>query len=113
MNDFLDLARHMEGVELDRLEPLTTLLVWTWHSLYRVIVREGCEVVVQGGSSFLEPTPAHVEGASIGGGLLKAGWIGVGFLMELRITGQLIRTSPVVAIAKERPAPCEALAKTS
>ena len=88
---------------LNQLEPLTTLLVWTWNTLYRLIVSEGSDVLVQGGSHFPEPTPAYVAGASAGGRLLKTGWIGVGFVMELRANGKYIVTSPVVAIATEAP----------
>ena len=103
MDTFLELIQHVEGLELRQLEPLTTLLVWTWHSVYRVIVAEGSDVLVQGGSYFPEPTPAHVDGASAGGSLLMTGWIGVGLLMEFRVNRTRIVTSPVVAIATERP----------
>ena len=102
MDIFLKLTQHVEGVELDRLEPLTTLLVWTWNSLYRVVVAQGSAVLVQGGLFFPEPTPAEVDGASTGGSLLKSGWIGVGLLMELRVGSRRIVTSPVVAIVTEQ-----------
>jgi hypothetical protein len=102
MDTFLELMQHVNGVELGQLEPLTTLLVSTWNSLYQVIVGEGSDVLVQGGS-FPKPAPAHVDGASTGGSLLKTGWIGVGLLMEFRVSGKRIVTSPVVAIATERP----------
>jgi hypothetical protein len=102
VDTFLELIQDAEGVELDQLEPLTTLLVWTWNSLYQLVVEDGPDVLVQGGFSFPKPTPAHIDGASAGGSLLKTGWIGVGFLMELRVSGNRIVTSPVVAIATER-----------
>ena len=102
MDIFLNLVQHVEGVQLDRLEPLTTLLVWTWNSLYRVVVAQGTAVLVQGGFFCPEPTPAQVDGASTGGSLLKSGWIGVGLLMELRVGSRRIVTSPVVAIATEQ-----------
>jgi hypothetical protein len=90
------------GTDLWQVEPLTILLVWTWHSVYRIVVVGGTDVLVQGGSFFPNPTPAHVESASPERHVRKAGWIGVGDLMALRIDGQLIVTSPVVAIATER-----------
>ena len=102
MDTFLNLMQHTQGVELDHLEPFTTLLVWTWNSVYRVIIAKGSDVVVEGGAYFTEPTPAHVEGASAGGSALKLGWIGIGLLMELRASGRHIVTSPVVAIATAR-----------
>ena len=103
MDIFLELIQRAEGLELAQLEPLTTLLVWTWNTVYRVVVTEGSDVLVQGGSYFPKPTPAHLDGASAGGSLLKMGWIGVGLVMELRVRGKRIVTSPVVAIATERP----------
>ena len=103
MNIFLELRQRGAGVELNQLQPLTTLLVWTWNSLYRVIVSNGSDVFVQGGALFPDPTPAHVEGASAGGGPLMTGWIGVGLLLELRVGAKRILTSPVVAIAAEGP----------
>src|SRR5262245_47899093 len=103
MNTFLELKQHIVGVELDQLQPFTTLLVWTWNSLYRVVVSDGSNVLLQGGDLFTEPTPAHVEGASAGGSSLLTGWIGVGLLIELRVRGKRIVTSPVVAIDTEQP----------
>jgi len=102
VNTFLDLITQSEGVELDQLEPMTTLIVRTRNSHYRVIVAEGDDVLVQGGSFFPEPTPARLDGASAGGSLLRKGWIGVGFLLEFRAGGQRIITSPVLEITTER-----------
>ena len=102
MDNFLKLSQPIQGVELDHLEPLTTLLVWTWNSVYRVIIAQGSDVLVQGGAYFPELTPAHVEGATAGGSALKLGWIALGLLMELHASGQRIVTSPVVAIATAR-----------
>jgi hypothetical protein len=102
VNTFLELVQSVEGVELGELEPMTTVLVWTWNSLYRVVVAEGSDVLVQGGLLFPQPTPAHVDGASTGGGPLKTGWIGLGLVMELHVSGTRIVTTPVIAIATER-----------
>ena len=100
---FLQLVQRSDGLELGRLEPLTTLLVSTRNSLYRLVVAEGCDVLLQGGSLFPEPTPAHIEGAGAGGSLLKTGWICVGLLMEFRVGGKLFATSTVTAIVAEPP----------
>jgi hypothetical protein len=102
VNTFLELMQSVEGVELGELEPMTTVLVWTWNSLYRVVVAEGSDVLVQGGLMFPQPTPAHVDGASTRGGPLKIGWISLGLMMELHVSGQRIVTTPVIAIATER-----------
>ena len=101
MHGFVEAEQNVAGVDLAELEPLTVLLVWTWHSLYRIVVVGGSEVLVQGGPFFSDPSRAHLDGASAGGRVLKAGWIGEGHLMALRISGQVILTSPVVAVATQ------------
>jgi hypothetical protein len=101
MQRFVEAEQHVAGVDLAALEPLTVLLVWTWHSLYRIVVVGGSEVLVQGGLLCSDLTRAHLEGASVGGHVVKAGWIGVGHLMALRISGQVIVTSPVVAVSTQ------------
>jgi hypothetical protein len=52
MHGFVDAEQHAAGVDLGELEPLTVLLVSTWHSLYRIVVFGGSEVLVQGGPFF-------------------------------------------------------------
>ena len=99
MHGFVEAEQHVAGVDLAELEPLTVLFVRTWHSVYRIVIVGGREVLVQGGPFFSDPTRAHLDGASVGGHAVKAGWIGVGHLMALRISGQVILTSPVVAIS--------------
>ena len=93
MNRFIDLTDAVESVHLRQLPPLTTLLVWTTNTLYRIVVTEGSNVYVRGGTFFPNFTPALVEGARIG----------VGVLMEMRASGRWIVTSPVCAITTERP----------
>ena len=103
MDRFIDLMDHIEGVHLRQLPPLTTVLVQTRNSLYRIVVTEGSNIHVQGGTFFPDPTSAHLDGASMGGSFLKVGWIGVGLRMEIRTAGRRIVTSPVRAITTERP----------
>jgi hypothetical protein len=104
MNSSVDFMDHVQSVRLRQLRPLTTLLVWTRNSLYRVVVMDGCNIYVQGGTFFPEPTSAHLDGASMGGSFLRVGWIGVGLPMEIRAGARRIVTSPVRAIATERQA---------
>jgi hypothetical protein len=101
--DLIDLVDIVDSVNLGQVPPLTTLLVWTWNSLYKVVVTRGSHCYVQGGAFFPNPTPAYMDGASEGGGWLRMGWIGVGFEMEFRVGERHFMTSPVVAIAAERP----------
>jgi hypothetical protein len=102
VDHFIDLMDPVEGVYLRQLPPLTTLMVWTRNSLYRMVVTEGSSVQVQGGTFFPNFTPALVDGASMGRGVLKKGWISVGLEMEIRARGRRIVTSPVQAITTER-----------
>ena len=104
LDRFVDAVDGVEGVHLRQLPPLTTLLVHTRNSQYRLVVTQGTAIFVQGGAFFPDPTPAHLDGASIGGSCLKVGWIGVGLLMEIRAGGRRIITSPVRAIYTEPPA---------
>jgi hypothetical protein len=87
-----------EGLHLHELEPLTTVVVRTCNSVYRIIVSERSSVRVQGGRYFPDMTSAHLNGSSAGGSLLKVAWIGIGLCMEISAGGQRIVTSPVRAI---------------
>jgi hypothetical protein len=86
------------GLHLDGLEPLTTVVVRTCNSVYRIIVSERSSVRVQGGRFFPDMTSAYLNGASAGGSLLKVAWIGIGLCMEISAGGQRFVTSPVCAI---------------
>jgi hypothetical protein len=103
MNHLADAMKHAPGVQVSQLPPLTTLLVWTRNSVYRIVVGGKSSVYVQGGEFFPDPTPARLDGASFGGAVLKAGWIVVGLLMEIQDGNTRIVTSPVRAIAEEAP----------
>lgn len=90
-----------DGINVNDLEPLTTLVVRTCNSLYRIIVSQRTSILVQGGQFFPEMTPAHLSGSGFGGSLLKIAWIGIGLRMEICVGGQRIVTSPVRTIATE------------
>ena len=90
-----------EGVNLLDLEPMTTLVVRTAHSVYRILVLQGTTVLFQGGSCFPDITIGHVRGSGFGGHLLKMAWIGVGLRMEISAAGKPFVTSAVRAIAIE------------
>jgi hypothetical protein len=89
------------GVSLRELAPLTTLRVRTVNTQYTLVVRDGTTVLVQGGRFFPDPTPAQLEGASLGGSFLKVGWIGLGLSMEIRVGEQRIVTTPVRGIESD------------
>jgi len=99
LDGFVSLVDNGEGVKLHDLEPLTTLLVRTRNSLYRIVTSRQTEVFVQGGLFFPEMTEARLDGASLGGSFLKTGWIGLGLCMEIYAEGRRIVTSPVRSIS--------------
>lgn len=88
----------IDGVDLRTLQPCTTLLVRTVNTVYRVVIDEGPEIYVQGGSFFPELTAAYLDGATIAGSCVKAGWIGIGLRVRIRSKGRSIVTSPVCSI---------------
>jgi len=89
-----------EGVSLHALSPLTTILVRTRNSVYRIILLQGSDsrVLIQGGPFFPDPIEAHLAGSTFGGSLLKTAWIGVGLHMEIHSGPQCIVTSPICRI---------------
>ena len=96
-----------EGVNIRELEPLTTLLVQTMNSLYRIIPLEvgRSRIMVQGGQFFPDLVEAHLAGSTFGGSFLKMHWIGVGLHMEINANGERIVTSPVRSFRIEQDAP--------
>ena len=101
LDGFAAMVAASDGVHLHELDPLTTLLVTTCNSLYRIIVSRRSAILVQGGHFFPEMTEGHLQGSSLGGSFLKVAWIGIGLRMEICAGGQRIVTSPVRAIARE------------
>jgi hypothetical protein len=75
------------------------------NSQYHVTVLNGArgQVLVEGGHHFPEATPAVLQGSTAGASLLKAGWIGVGLHVELRVGPRLIITSRVRQVTVDPP----------
>jgi len=90
-----------EGVDLLDLDPMTTLVVRTAHSSYRIMVLKDTTVLLQGGCRFPDVTLAHLRGSGFGGYLLKLAWIGEGLRMEFLVDGKRFVTSTVRAITTE------------
>jgi hypothetical protein len=91
------------GLSVLALQPLTALFVETRNTRYHIIVSRGDEILIQGGTFFPDPTPARLDGASLGSSLLKIGWIGIGLRMEIRAAGQRIVTTTVRSIVQTEP----------
>jgi hypothetical protein len=86
-----------EGINIRAVEPLTTVLVQTMNSLYRIILLDAgrSRIMVQGGQFFPDLVEADLAGSTLGGGFLKRHWIGGGLHMEIHWRGKRIVTSPV------------------
>ena len=113
LDGFMTEIEGNEGLDVRQAEPLLTILVRTYNSLYRIIPlqRGDCKVLIQGGQFFPQPTEAHFAGSTFGGSFLKMAWIGMGLHMEINSGGQRIITSPVkrIAVEGERPQTASAI----
>lgn len=103
LDGFAEACAAADGVHLRDLDPLTTLLVRTYNSCYRIVIAQQSAVFVQGGRFFPEMTDARLEGSTFGGSMIKMGWIGIGLHMEIWADGQRIVTSPVRSVDRESP----------
>ncbi len=111
LDGFVEAVSQSQGVGLTDVDVLTTLVVHTENSVYRITILQPYmrEVLVQGGAFFTARTRACLSGSSFGGSCLKLGWIGVGLRMEFHADDQWIITSHVRSIAVEESAtrrPC-------
>jgi len=90
-----------DGVQVDRLDDLDTLVVRTQNSTYEITVISGKDgdILVRGGQFFPQKTPAHLSGATMGASFLKLRGIYLGLKMEILHEGRCIITSPVQGIA--------------
>lgn len=89
-----------DGLQLDTLPALRALVIQTRNTDYRVTVIDGRrgDVLVTGGRFFPTPTRARLNGATLGGSLLK--WRGVycGFRLEFQLGAQTIVTTRVQSV---------------
>ena len=102
LDGFANDVANAPGISLRDVEPLSTIVVHTHNSCYRILITHDTTAIVRGGAFFPEPTPARIDGCGFGGTLLKVGWIGVGLRMEIFSNGRRIVTSPVRDVTLER-----------
>ncbi len=100
LEGFAEEVSRVDGLSINELESISTLLIRTQNSLYRVIVLQppDANIIVQGGHFFPEASEGRLIGSSFGGSFLKMGWIGIGFRMEIYQGLRRIVTSPVQSI---------------
>jgi hypothetical protein len=101
LDGFVDGVGDARGIYLREVEPLTTIVVQTHNSRYRIVMTGGTSAIVQGGKFFTDPTPARIDGSGFGGSVLKTAWIGLGLKMEIFANDQRIITSPVLDVTVE------------
>jgi RNA polymerase-binding transcription factor DksA len=94
----------LDGVALDTLAPFDTIRVRTLNSEYRIFLLDPKirRAIVQGGSHFVEPVDATVNGSAPAGFTPKLGWIGIGGRLEMMINKGIVSTSPVQSIIVEK-----------
>jgi hypothetical protein len=93
-------APYPSAVDLRSVPQGTELVVETSNSRYRfVILDDNWNVLVQGGRFFEHDTRARVDRCTLGGFVLKLGWIARGSRLEMSVRGQRIVTSRVRSIS--------------
>src|SRR6266513_1032601 len=102
--DFGRRSDRVTGIDLRSLPAGTAVVVDTRHSRYRFVMLDesGRNALVEGGRYFPRATTARVEGSTLGGSLLKVGWIGLGLFVELSFGDKRIITSRVCSISMPR-----------
>jgi hypothetical protein len=101
--DFTPPSGQVTGVDLRSLPPGTELVVDTCNSRYRFVLLDPTrrDALVQGGRFFAEETRARLEGSTVGGSLLKIGWIDTDLFLEISVGRKRFVTSRVRSIRVE------------
>ena len=91
-----------DGVHVDDLVALETLVVTTQNSIYEIVLvaADSARVLVRGGAFFPVFTPARLAGSSLGGAFLKLHSVHVGFRLEFSTEAGSIVTSPVRSVMR-------------
>ena len=102
LQQFADATAACDGVSLVELSPIEELEVCTRNTVYRITVLSTTEarVLVQGGRYFPIQSEVRLNGSTLGGSLLKVGWVGCGFCMEFMQGTQRITTTRVREIRR-------------
>lgn len=99
-----EISPTLEDVTLGTLEACDTIYARTRNSDYEIFLLdpESGRALVRGGKYFTEPVEATVSGSTLGGCMLKPGWLSIGLRMEIYANGQRTVTSPVQLLRVER-----------
>jgi hypothetical protein len=104
-SDVTPLRGIVTGIDLRSLPRGTAVVVDTRNARYRFVMLDGNgrNALIEGGPYFPQQAIAQVEGSALGGSVLKVGWIGLGFSVELSFGGKRIITSRVRSISVPKP----------
>jgi hypothetical protein len=104
LDGFIKTSSSLQGVMLAQMAAFDTIHVKTANGNYQLFLLDPEErrVLLQDDQLFTKPVEATVSGATCGGSMLKAGWIGVGFFLELYAGGLRLTTPVVLALSVER-----------
>jgi hypothetical protein len=105
LQQFAEAASMSDGLSVSALAPIAQLEVRTRNTIYRITTFGGGDgrILIEGGRFFPVQSEVRLNGGTLGGSLLKVGWIGCGFCMELVHEGQRITTTRVREIRRIEP----------
>jgi hypothetical protein len=103
LDEAVEISPAMEDVTLGTLEACDRVYARTRNSDYEIFLLEpeSGRALVQGGKFFTEPVEATVNGSTLGGCMLKTGWLSVGLRMEICVNGMRTVTSPIQSLRVE------------
>jgi hypothetical protein len=107
LDDFQRQHETAQGIAISDLAAGAVLVVRTRHSCYRLTIVNPASrlALVRGGSVYPEETSVRVEGSTVGGVMLRQGWIGIGFRLELSGSAGRVLTSAVTSMHRAFLAP--------
>jgi hypothetical protein len=103
LDEAVEISPAMEDVTLGTLEACDTVIARTRNSDYEIFLLDpkSGRALVRGGKYFTEPVEATVNGSTLGGCMLKTGWLSVGLRMEICVNGMRTVTSPIESLRVE------------
>jgi len=106
LRQFAAAAAASDGLSVAALAPIAEIEVRTRNTTYRITTLGGGDgrILIQGGRFFPVQSEVRLNGGTLGGSLLKVGWIGCGFCMEVMHGSQRITTTRVREIRHLEPA---------
>ena len=98
-----EVATADDDIDVASLLPLIQLCVQTEYTAYRLTILDpaAATVMIQGGRRFADPTPAPIEGATLGGHC----FIVLGMRLEVWANGRRLLLSAVRSVEIDHPGP--------